>query len=248
MKDDKNFGRRVVRTITEGAVLFFISVMLVVTLSLHNDLPIGELSFPLLTSIASVMFMGQYITWFLRYMAHIDVVNRHTPIAYGIGWMLSEGGQKPSQLSGHGGEMMGWKKALSVVKEGSQGYVMAKELEQYSRVWFLRQFDPRHIWKYRNRVLVYRVLIDMLRLPVATLFWILGILGVIAGFVHLFALWFVTFAWLYYHHIMKSAIAFAEANGLLLLTYDASCLQRLLLMNWIESMTSWQERMNSMTL
>ena len=76
----------------------------------------------------------------------------------------------------------------------------------------MRQFDPEHIWKYRNTILVYRVLIDVLRLPAATLSWILGILGVVTGFVHLFALWFVTLICLYYHHIIKSTIAPAEAN------------------------------------
>ena len=66
MKSDRNFGRRVVRNYAEGLAFSAISVVLLVTMILNNDLPIGELSIPILTLIASVTYGVQYFTRFAR--------------------------------------------------------------------------------------------------------------------------------------------------------------------------------------
>lgn len=90
MKDDRNFGRRIVRNYTESLVLNVVTTVLIISMSVHHDLPMAELSFPLLTVIASVTFTGQYITRLLRYRVHMNDVNYVVTMANAVAWMLSD--------------------------------------------------------------------------------------------------------------------------------------------------------------
>lgn len=226
MKNERNFGRRAVRNYTEGLALFIVIMVLIITIVDHHDLPMRHLIFPLLTMIASVTFVGQYITRLLRYRVHMDDVNYVVPVANAVAWMISEEESCHPQQIGVNEHFRGWKRALLTIKEGAEEYLMGRQLEEYSRMWFLEQFNNHFSFKYKRKYMLRGFFIDMLRLPDTTFFWVLGVVGVIAGLAQLHALQIATFAWLFYSHISKMNTIHPEPRR-----YAVNDVRRLLLAN-----------------